>query len=117
MGCGLERFDGPLQAAIQTRTELYIQTNLLDKFPRGNFGLLTSLSHEYRSSARFPIGIDSVRTAPGYRVLSFKLEIRVQSLVASYQFRNLLQENYQEVPGFNMPRQTQFYGIRWEFWN
>jgi len=101
----------------QTRSELYIQTNLLDKFPRGNFGLLTSLSHEYRSSARFPVNADSIAVAPGFRVLSFKLEIRVATAVVSYQFRNLLQEKYAMVPGFFMPRQSQFYGIRWEFWN
>jgi hypothetical protein len=35
----------------------------------------------------------------------------------SYQFRNVLQERYAEVPGFIMPRQTQFYGVRWDFWN
>ena len=101
----------------QTRSELYLQTNLLDKFPRGNFGLLTSLSHEYRSRSNFPVGVDTVATAPGYRVLAFKLEIRVQTAVVSYQFRNLLQEKYAMVPGFNMPRQTQFYGVRWDFWN
>ena len=28
-----------------------------------------------------------------------------------------LQERYELVPGFRMPRQTQFYGVRWEFWN
>jgi hypothetical protein len=108
---------GLYRPRYQTRTELYIQTNLLDKFPRGNFGLLTSLAHEYRSSSRFPVGPDSVRTAQGYRLLSFKLEIRVQTAVVSYQFRNLLQEKYAQVPGFNMPRQTQFYGVRWDFWN
>ncbi len=101
----------------QTRSELYLQTNLLDRFPRGNFGLLTSLSHEYRSSARFPVGTDSAAVAPGFRVLAFKLEIRVATAVVTYQFRNLLQEKYAMVPGFNMPRQTQFYGIRWDFWN
>jgi hypothetical protein len=51
------------------------------------------------------------------RVISFKLEIRVQTAVVSYQFRNVLQERYSLVPGFAMPRQTQFYGIRWDFWN
>jgi hypothetical protein len=102
---------------FQTRSELSLQTNLLDKFPRGNFGLLTSLAHEYRSSSRFPFGADSIAVSPGYRVIAFKLEIRVQTAVVSYQFRNLLQEKYSEIPGFNMPRQTQFYGIRWDFWN
>ncbi len=101
----------------QTRSELYLQTNLLDKFPRGNFGILTSLSHEYRSSSRFPVSSDSVAVAPGYRVIAFKLEIRVATAIVTYQFRNLLQEKYAMVPGFNMPRQTQFYGVRWDFWN
>ena len=101
----------------QTRSELYIQTNLLDKFPGGNFGLLTSLAHEYRSSTRFPLAGDSARIAPGYRAITFKLEIRIQTAVVTYQFRNLLQEKYGQVPGFNVPRQTQFYGVRWDFWN
>ena len=60
---------------------------------------------------------DSVRIAPGFRALAFRLEIRIQTAVVSYQFRNLLQEKYAQVPGFFMPRQTQFYGVRWEFWN
>ena len=73
--------------------------------------------HEYRSNSRFPVGTDSLRISPGYRALSFKLEIRVQTAVVSYQFRNLVQERYSQVPGFNLPRQAQFYGVRWEFWN
>jgi hypothetical protein len=110
VGPPLERFDA----------ELYIQTNLLNRFPRGNFGLLASLAHEYRSNARFaaPAAFpDSVRIAAGFRAVAFKLEIRIQSAVVSYQFRNLLQAKYAEVPGFFMPRQTQFYGVRWDFWN
>ncbi len=101
----------------QTRSELYIQTHLLDRFPNGNFGLLTSLAHEYRSTSIFPVSADSVRSAPGYRMIAFKLEIRIQTAVVSYQFRNLLQEKYAQVPGFPYPRQSQFYGVRWEFWN
>ena len=108
---------GYFRPQFQSRSELFIQTSLLDKFPRGNFGLLTSLVHEYRSNVRFPTVVDAYRTSPGYRALSFKLEIRVQSAVVSYQFRNLLQEKYSQVPGFNLPRQAQFYGVRWEFWN
>ncbi|MFL5608701.1 MAG: hypothetical protein ACJ8AD_19755, partial [Gemmatimonadaceae bacterium] len=110
---------GLYRPRYQTRSELYIQTNLLDRFPRGNFGLLASLAHEYRSNARFASADpDSlVRTAIGFRSLSFKLEIRIETAVVSYQFRNLLQESYAQVPGFRLPRQTQFYGVRWDFWN
>jgi hypothetical protein len=108
---------GLYRPQYQTRSELYLQTNLLNRFPRGNFGLLTSLAHEYRSSSRFALADGDVRTAAGFRTLSFKLEIRIQSAVVSYQFRNLLQEKYAEVPGYIMPRQTQFYGVRWDFWN
>jgi hypothetical protein len=101
----------------QSRSELYVQTALLDRFPRGNFGLLASLAHEYRSRVLFAQPDGSVRVAPDARTLAFKLEIRIQTAVLSYQFRNLMQERYSLVPGFPMPRQTQFYGVRWEFWN
>jgi hypothetical protein len=108
---------GLYRPRYQARSELYIQTNLLDRFPRGNFGLLASLAHEYRSNARFADADSVVRTALGFRSVTFKLEIRIQTAVVSYQFRNLLQESYAQVPGFRLPRQTQFYGVRWEFWN
>ena len=108
---------GLYRPRYQTRTELYVQTNLLDRFPRGNFGLLASLAHEYRSNTRYAVGDSAVRTALGARTLDFKLEIRIQTAVISYQFRNMLQENYAQVPGLFMPRQTQFYGVRWDFWN
>ena len=80
-------------------------------------GLLASLAHEYRSNARFADADSVVRTALGFRSVTFKLEIRIQTAVVSYQFRNLLQESYAQVPGFRLPRQTQFYGVRWDFWN
>jgi hypothetical protein len=108
---------GYYRPRYQSRAELYIQTNLLDRFPRGNFGLLTSLAHEYRSSVRFPLPGDSSVSTGHIRTLAFRLEVRIQTAVVSYQFRNVLQERYVLVPGFQMPRQTQFYGVRWDFWN
>jgi len=108
---------GLYRPRYQTRSELYLQTNLLQRFPRGNFGLLTSLAHEYRSTTHFAQADGNIRDVSGFRTLAFKLEIRIQTAVVSYQFRNLIQSRYAEVPGFIMPRQTQFYGVRWEFWN
>ena len=108
---------GLYRPRYQTRSELFIQTNLLNRFPNGNFGLLTSLAHEYRSTTRFPLKDNTIISVGDSRTLAFKLEIRIQTAVVSYQFRNVLQERYAYVPGFNMPRQTQFYGVRWDFWN
>jgi hypothetical protein len=100
----------------QTRTELFVATNLIKRFPTNNFGFLGSLTHEYRSGARFPVGTAAVDRAPGYRTISSLIEIRVLDAVVSWQFRNFLGERYSQVPGFIMPRQTNFYGVRWQFW-
>lgn len=100
----------------QTRSELYLHTNLLDKFPSGHLGITASIVHEYRSGVNFPVG-DGVQTAPGYRTISSLLEIRIMTATISWQFRNFLGERYSQVPGFIMPRQTNFYGVRWTFFN
>ena len=79
-----------------------------------------SLSHEYRSSTKFPVGdasSPSVASVPDSRVYNFHLEIRIVSAVLSYQFRNIRGDPYELVPGYLMPRLNQFYGVRWEFWN
>jgi hypothetical protein len=100
----------------QARSELYALTTLPKRFPSGNFGLLASLLHEYRSHAFFPTA-DGADRAGGYRVLSGLIEIRILQAVLTYQYRNLLVEDYVTIPDYPMPRQTQFYGVRWEFWN
>jgi hypothetical protein len=99
---------------------LFVRTNLRERFPTNDFGLMFSVIHEYRSGVRFPVqgtnGINAV-TVPGYRTISTLLEIRVLTATVSWQFRNLLGERYAQVPFFIMPRQTNFYGVRWEFLN
>jgi hypothetical protein len=100
----------------QARSEVYVATTLPKRFPSGNFGLLASLLHEYRSHTLFPTASGADR-AGGYRVLSGLIEIRILQAVLTYQYRNLLIEDYVTVPNYLMPRQSQFYGVRWEFWN
>jgi hypothetical protein len=100
----------------QTRSELFIRTNMLDKFPTGDLGISASLVHEYRSSVIFPFGAGTQRV-PGYRTFSSLLEIRILSATISWQFRNFLGERYAQVPGFLAPRQTNFYGVRWSFFD
>jgi hypothetical protein len=103
----------------QTRSELSVKTNLLRQFPSGNFGLLFSAVHEYRSRALFPTPQAAIplEFVPDYRTVSTLLEIRILSATISWQFRNILGERYAQVPFFIMPRQTNFYGVRWEFYN
>jgi hypothetical protein len=105
----------------QTRTEIYLATNWLSRFPSGNFGVLASLAHDYRSKTLYPLsqaaGAFAVTSVPDSRVYNFHLEIRIVSAVLSYQFRNIRGDPYQLVPGYLMPRLNQFYGVRWEFWN
>ena len=75
---------------------------------------MASVVHEYRSGSLFPTAND-VTTVPGYRTLSWLLEIRILQATVSWQFRNVLGERYRQVPGLLMPRQTNFYGVRWTF--
>ena len=102
---------------FQTRSELSVRTQLLDKFPSGNFGLTFAAVHEYRSGITFPVGVTSFDTVSGYRTISTLLEIRILTATVSWQFRNILGERYRQVPFFVAPRQTNFYGVRWEFFN
>ena len=99
-----------------TRADLFIRSNFLGRFPTGNFGLYALMRHEYRSATYFPTAASFERTS-GHRVLTGLLEIRILDATVTYQFRNLLGTRFQSVPGYQMPRQTQFYGVRWTFWN
>lgn len=106
----------------QARTEIFLATNWLSRFPSGNFGFLASVSQEYRSHTLFPVLTDTASglqaiPVPDSRVLNFHLEIRIVSAILTYQFRNVEGVPYELVPGFLMPRLNQFYGVRWEFWN
>jgi hypothetical protein len=108
---------GYYRPRYQTRSELFLQSNFLDRFPTNDFGIKTSIVHEYRSGMRFPTGTNGVTPIVGYRTISTLLEIRILSATVSWQFRNVLGERHYQVPSFVMPRQTNFYGIRWEFTN
>jgi hypothetical protein len=104
----------------ETRSEIYLATNWLSRFPSGNFGVRVAFWHEYRSKTLFPIIENSaytVTSVPDSRVYNFQFEVRIVSAILSYQFRNIRGEPYELVPGYLMPRLNQFYGVRWEFWN
>ena len=107
---------GFYQPRYQTRAEINLTTRWLSRFPSGSFGLKIAFMHEYRSEVAFPTASGS-RLTNSSGLGSALVEIRILRGVASYQVRNILGDQYQIVPDFNMPRAIGIYGIRWEFWN
>jgi hypothetical protein len=107
---------GFYQPRTQARSELFLNTRWLRRFPSGNFGLKLAGIHEYRGDVRFPTA-DGFRTTASSNVFSALVEIRILRGVASYQVRNVFGETYQIFPDFFMPRSIGVYGLRWEFWN
>lgn len=100
----------------QARSELRLATRWLGRFPSGNFGIVASGTHEYRSEMFYPAA-NGVQVGSPSSPFSTLLEIRIVSAVLFWQFRNIRGEFYDQVPGMRMPRQTNVYGVRWEFWN
>jgi hypothetical protein len=108
---------GLYRPQYQARSEAFIQTNLPERFPKGNFGFLLSVRHEYRSASLIPSGPGEVLRASGDHALSSILEIRIATAVVSWQVRNIVGSRNYQSPDYLRPRTINFYGVRWEFWN
>lgn len=109
--------EGTYRPRYTTRSKLYINTSWPSRFPSGNLNILAAVTHEYRTRAFFPADEDLELVSSQYRTLGFLLEIRLLQATLSYQFRNVLNEQYVQVPGFTAVRAVQFYGVRWNFFN
>ena len=102
----------------QTRSSLRFESSFLGSFPRGNFHLLVAGFHEYRSTTFVPKGADPTgQSTPAAGSFSSQLEIRIGTATISWQARNLFGTVFETYPGYVMPRITNIYGVRWEFWN
>jgi hypothetical protein len=100
----------------QTRSEFYISTSMPNRFKPGHFHMLLSATHEYRSHILWPDSTGAVRL-PGYRLISTLIQFRILEAEVFWQLRNVMRERYRQVPGYQLPRQSNIYGVRWEFWN
>ena len=100
----------------QTRSELFLSTPLLDRFPTGNFHIRVALVHEYRSAMLWPDTAGTIRV-PGFRQISTTLQFKIVSAELFWTYRNAFDERYPQIPGYRMPRLSSVYGVRWEFWN
>jgi hypothetical protein len=107
---------GIYRPQYETRSRLYLDTDMRAKFPSGNLNIIFAVTHDYRSQVLFPT-VDGVVESTQYRVWSAELEIRLLTATIAFQYRNFLGAEYQQVPGFTMPSITSVYGIRWTFIN
>lgn len=107
---------GVYRPQYQTRSELYLSTAALRRFPTGNFHVRASVIHEYRSALLWPDSAGFTR-APGHRTWSTYLQFKIVSADVFWRYQNILNERYPEIPGYRLPRLTSIYGVRWEFWN
>jgi hypothetical protein len=101
----------------QVRSSIYAETSWLSKFPEGNFHILARITHDYRTEVQFPLGDREFQHSSQYRTLSSLLELRLYDAVISWQYRNVMGEIYQVIPGFLAPRAINYYGVRWDFFN
>ena len=108
----------PYIPEYQVRSELYASTSWLSRFPEGNFHILASVAHDYRTQVTFPVleGAPPQESSQ-YRVISTLLELRLYDAVISWQYRNVMGEIYSVIPGFTAPRAINYYGVRWDFFN
>jgi hypothetical protein len=107
---------GFYQPRYQARSEVFLNTRWLGRFPSGSFGLKLAAIHEYRSEVRFPTASGFRETEPS-NITSALVEIRILRGVATYEARNVFAQNWQVFPDFFMHRTINIYGLRWEFWN
>jgi hypothetical protein len=107
---------GIYRPQYETRSRLFLDSDMHAKFPSGNLNILLAVTHDYRTEALFPTA-DGFIESSQYRTWSAELEIRLLSATISFQYRNFLGAEYQQVPGFTMPSITSVYGIRWSFIN
>jgi hypothetical protein len=107
---------GIYRPQYDTRSRLFLDTDMRSKFPSGNLNIMMAVTHEYRSQALFPVGVSSLESSQ-YRLWGAELEIRLLTATITLQYRNFTAVEYQQVPGFPMPSGTSIYGVSWSFIN
>ena len=103
---------------LQVRSELFVRTRWLKKFPSGNFGALLSVRHDYRDGISFPREETGPLVAPASHEIHSLVEVRIVDAILFWRQRYTVgQQTTEFVPGYSVPRQTTLYGVRWDFWN
>ncbi len=102
----------------EARTTIKFASGFPKRFTRNEFHLLVSATHELRSASFVPSGkLLTGQSLASYSIFSTLLEIRIGDATISWQYRNAVGTPYEQYPGYTMPRLTNIYGVRWNFWN
>jgi len=100
----------------EVRIRLGIDTEWRSRFPRGDFTVRASGTMVNYSQWLVPTD-DGIVSLAGARVYSTLLEVRIKSATIAWEFRNPDGARYETVPGYQMPRLINLYGVRWRFTN
>ncbi len=107
---------------LQVRSELFVRTMWLNRFPRGNLEIYAGLTHDHRSGVFIPradagelfLGAD---VTPQVDLLTARIEVRLLDAVLFWHQRLFVSEIPQFVPGYVPLQAASMFGVRWNFWN
>ena len=109
---------------LQSRAELFLDTEWRKQFPSGHFGFHGAAGLQYRSDVLFPTAgaVESLASPTPFAVNSsvayVNLEVRVVDATL-YFLGNwaITPRPYELVPQYVQEAQLFTYGLRWNFWN
>jgi hypothetical protein len=116
---------GYYRPQLQSREELYIDTQWLQRFPTHHFRLIASIAHEYRQNVIFPTldGLETLSDPNGIvAVFSHAIVGRIEfhildAAIYINSYSGVSPTRVELVPGYLQPVQRIIYGVRWQFWN
>lgn len=116
---------GYYRPQLQSREELYLDTQWLQRFPSKHFRLVAGVAHEYRQDAMFPVsdGFESLSDPNGVvalfsHVVTSRIEFHILDATIYFNsYSGVSPTHAEQVKGYQQPPQRLEYGIRWQFWN
>jgi hypothetical protein len=116
---------GYYRPQLQSREELYIDTEWLQRFPSHHFHLIAGIAHEYRQNVLFPVadGFESLSDLNGVvatfsHAITSRIEFHILDATIFFNsYSGVSPTRIEQVKGYLLPPQRFLYGVRWQFWN
>ncbi|MFI5208477.1 MAG: TonB-dependent receptor, partial [Gemmatimonadales bacterium] len=108
----------PFEPRNHAITRFTFRSAFLPKFRRNVFDMMAQV--EIESWGRGVSGRDSTGTLyplGGYTVWNYHFQFKLVGAVIYWTMRNALFKRYTLIPGYELPRGTSRFGVRWEFTN